>query len=279
MTPKETPLAWCDNRTIDVGKGQHVGALWHCFGVKTEIVDEKTALAMLRASQTTLLPINCHRLNEPRPVYGAGVFGEPLIGHGDITWREFKPLADGMGLIPCLNINLQTSGAAAVELARQAHSTTGIDLLKLEVLSEDHTRSKDWECVEATKVLEAEGFRVMPLISDNVAAARALADTDVPLIRVMGSPIGSGKGIEHPETIRQIIGFGKPIILDGGIGYNSHVLEAMRLGCAGLLVNSMLFQGDDPVGTLRSVRLALRAWTPEFQQAGPFYLPQHPEAA
>lgn len=260
-------MAWCDERTIDVGRGQKVGALWHCFGVKNEIVDEKTALAMLRASQTTLLPINCHKLSEPRPVYGAGTFGEPLIGHGDITWREFKPLADSMGLIPCLNINLQTSRDAAVELARQAHATTGIDLLKLEVLSDDHTLSKDWECVEATKILLAEGFTVMPLISDHLPVARSLADTDVPLIRVMGSPIGSGDGIKYPETIRQIVGLGKPVILDGGIGYNGHVLEAMRLGCAGLLVNSMLFKSDDPVGTLRHVRSVLRDWQPEYAAA------------
>lgn len=259
-------MTWVDERTIDVGRGQKVNALWHCFGVKHEVVDRKTALAMLRASQTALLPINCHRVFEVQPIYGPKLpYGEPLIGHGDIRWGEFQPLAESMGLIPCLNINLQTSASQAVLLARIVHEQTGIDLLKLEVLSEDHSESNDDALLEAAGKLVEDGFRVMPLVSDSVEHARALAEMDVPLLRVMGSPIGSGRGIDHPRRIQEIVALGKPVILDGGIGYIGHALQALRLGCAGLLVNSMLFKGDDPVGTLRHVRSALKQWTPEWE--------------
>jgi hypothetical protein len=257
-------MAWCDQRTIDVGNGETVNSLWHCFGVKHEVVDLNTAVAMLHASHTALLPINCHRIDEAKPVYGAGTYGVPLIGHGDVTWEDFKPFSDSISLVPCLNINLQTSVEDAVKRARRARELTGIDLLKLEVLTDDLTDSDDNACVEATLELATDGFRVMPLISAHYGTAALLAGMDaVPLLRVMGSPIGSSRGIDRPYRLHRICTLPKPVILDGGIGYIGHILEAMRLGCAGVLVNSMLFKGDDPVGQLRHVRSALRGWNPD----------------
>lgn len=255
-------MKWLDKRWLDLGHGEHVNSLWHCFGVKDEIVDHDTAVAMLRASQTALLPINCHRLLEPAPIHAEGrAYGEPLIGHGTITWDTFKPIAQTLNLVPCLNINLQTSSDAAVALAHEGRDRTGIDLLKLEVLTSDLADSDDQALLEATEQLIGDDFRVMPLISADVEIARELVALDVPLLRVMGSPIGSGLGILNPDAIAAIVELLKPVILDGGIGYAGHAHEALRLGCAGLLVNSMLFaNGNDPVSTLRHIRGTLASW-------------------
>jgi hypothetical protein len=255
-------LIWCDERVIPVGHGEHVNAFWHCFGVKDEIVDARTALRMLDASHTALLPINCHRLNEAQPVYASGKkYGEPLIGHGTVTWDEFKHHAVNRDLVPCLNINLQTSMDAAVKLARDGYKRTGINLLKLEVLTDDLLESDDAAVIKATKLLD--DYRVMPLISANVEAAEELVDLGVPLLRVMGSPIGSARGIDNPHAVREIVSLGVPVILDGGIGYVGHALEALRLGCAGLLVNSALFTGGDPASRLAQFRQAIKNWSPE----------------
>jgi thiazole synthase len=150
---------------------------------------------------------------------------------------------------------------AAVKLARDGYKRTGINLLKLEVLTPDHTESNDTDVVNATSILD--DYRVMPLISANVGAAKTLIELGVPVLRVMGSPIGSGRGIDNPHAVREIVSLGVPVILDGGIGYVGHALEALRLGCAGLLVNSALFTGGDPASRLAQFRQAIKNWSPE----------------
>lgn len=238
-----TAVASLLERTIDVGADTRINGLWHCFGVKREIVGYRQACDMLDASQTALLPINTNQ-------------GVPLIGHGNVHWTNFQYEATKRDLVPCLNINLQTSAAKAVAQAEKFRDITGISLLKLEVLdAADDSLSDDAACVTATEMLAADGFVVMPLISDCPAAAAAL---DVPLLRVMGSPIGSGAGILNPDRINMICDDATvPVILDGGIGSVAHAQQALDLGCAGFLVNSTLFQGDlSPVEWLDEYRRA-----------------------
>lgn len=221
------------DRTIDVGAGSNINGLWHCFGVKHEVVSYELACRMLDASQTALLPINTNQFR-------------PLIGHGDIEWRSFQAEAERRRLVPCLNINLQTSAAKAVAQAVNFRKATGISLLKLEVLdADDDSLSNDEAVVDATNVLAADGFTVMPLVSSDPSAAAMVVVDGVPLIRVMGSPIGSGAGILEPDNVALICeDAGVPVILDGGIGSADDARQALQLGCAGFLVNSALFTGD-----------------------------------
>ena len=219
--------------------------LWHCFGSSDDhVIDKDTALAMLEASGTGLVPINTHR----RPY---------RLGHGDVLWDDVRDEEALAGLTPCLNINLRTSAATAVDTACEAREHTGIDLLKLEVLRPGHVTSDDKQVCHATRVLTDYGFRVMPLIGADMVTAVAVAGMGVPVIRVMGSPIGSGFGITWPGMIREIIGLGVPVVLDGGLGTVDDCREALELGCKGFLVNSMLFTDGDPVGALRELRAAL----------------------
>lgn len=219
-------------RTIDTGHGL-INSIWHCFGVRDEIVSHDLACRMLDASGTALLPINTNQ-------YRA------LIGHGDVTWQSFQAEAEKRDLVPCLNINLQTTAADAVAQAVNFRKATGISLLKLEVLdADDDTRSNDAACVAATEMLVDAGFTVMPLVSDAPYAAEACFIVGVPLVRVMGSPIGSGAGIVNAGRVAQICESAPvPVILDGGIGSVDDARQALELGCAGFLVNSALFKGD-----------------------------------
>jgi thiazole synthase len=234
---------------IDLGNNQFVNSFWHCFGVKDEIVDETTALEMLAASRTKLIPINCHALDTKGPI----------IGHGSVTYERLKRKPLLHNTVPCLNINLQTTAKDAVDVAEKAREMTGIDLLKLEVLTEDLLRSDDYALIEAADTLLYRGFRVMPLLSDDWIAAKWFADrTESPVLRIMGSPIGSGEGIRNSDRVDQIVALGIPVVLDGGIGTIAQAKQAFDLGCAGVLVNSCLFKHPrGPVEALRDFRQGL----------------------
>jgi len=216
--------------------------LWHCFGVQHEIVDLATVRRMLDASGTRVLPVN----TDKAPRY--------LIGHGDVTWDSFKTESAERGLTACLNINLRTTVTSAVQAAERASDATGLTLLKLEVLHPWLTESDDYGVCVATALLRDRGFTVMPLISASLDAARVLIGLDVPLLRVMGSPIGSGLGILYPAKVLGITRMRTPVILDGGIGTPRHAERALELGCKGFLVNSCLFTGGDPADNLRPYR-------------------------
>jgi thiazole synthase ThiGH ThiG subunit len=254
QTVTKAYTSWLDKRTIHVGGGEFVSPFWHCYGTPdTPPVDERTALEMLQTSRSWLLPLNCHALADKGP----------LIGHGDVAWERFKRFPIAASCVPCLNINLQTSVTAAVDLAIAARADTGIDLVKLEVLTDDLRRSNDNLAYEATLILtegvDVDGgpFRVMPLLSSDPEMAEAFASLNVPVLRVMGSPIGSGSGVLESDDLRQIVDLGVPVILDGGIASPADAKQAMSLGCAGLLVNSCLFRDGDPVRALGEFRREL----------------------
>jgi thiazole synthase len=233
--------------TIDLGGHGAANGLWHCFGHQSPAVDRDTIRAMLDASGTQLLPINTHT-------------GRPIIGHGNVTWTAFQEEADWRGITPCLNINLQTTASGAVAQAVRFADQTGIRLLKLEVLKANLRESNNEACMDATEMLAKDGYTVMPLLDPLPGLVRMLSlEPNVPVVRVMGSPIGSGQGIESPDMVaeccRQSV---KPVILDGGIGTVDHARQALELGCAGFLVNSCLFAptGPGPAAVLAQYREA-----------------------
>jgi thiazole synthase len=76
--------------------------------------------------------------------------------------------------------------------------------------------------------------------------AKELVDAGCPLLRVMGGPIGSGAGIADEAAFAECCNLGVPVVLDGGIGAVEDYLTARRLGAAGCLVNSMLFEQGLP---------------------------------
>lgn len=246
------------DRTLELGDEQRVHGFWNCFGRDAHTrVDEATVLGMVAAADACLLPLNTDR-------------DELVVGHGDVTWQRFRPHAERLGLIPAVNVNLRTTVKEAVAAANLGWHQSGpeggrCDLLKLEVLTDDLARSNDAACVFATEALLERGYRVMPLIScdPDVAIELACMHHDglaVPLLRVIGSPIGSGGGIQDPEALEQITDLGLPVILDGGVGTVRHAQEALRFGCAGFLLNSCLF--THPAGPIRRLREFAVAFNP-----------------
>jgi thiazole synthase ThiGH ThiG subunit len=234
------------NPSVPLGPFE-LSRIWHCFGSPKYPIDLRTALDMLDASETSALPVNTHALGKN------STRSNLIIGFGTVCFDELADLRNLERMTIMLNINHQCTASAAVERTKVAFDLLPETAIKLEVLDENLRVSNDHELVNAVERLRAElpHLRLMPLCSCTVGPAQDLVALGCPLLRVMGSPIGSRSGIVDPAAFEAICNLGPPIILDGGIGSVEHFRQAHSLGAAGCLVNSMLFgRRSDPVKLL-----------------------------
>jgi thiazole synthase len=149
----------------------------------------------------------------------------------------------------------------ALRTARLAREAGLSEWIKLEVIGDEKTLLPDTRgLVEATKILVAEGFKVMPYTNDDVVVARRLEEAGAVAVMPLASPIGSGMGILNPVNIRFIKEAVKlPVIVDAGVGTASDASIAMELGVDGLLMNTGIAGAGDPVAMARAMRLAVEA--------------------
>jgi thiazole synthase len=149
----------------------------------------------------------------------------------------------------------------AVTTAKLAREALGTDWVKLEVIGDDRTLLPDpAELLEAAELLVGDGFTVLPYTSDDPVLARRLEDAGCAAVMPLGSPIGSGMGINNAYNLRLIIEAARvPVILDAGIGTASDAALAMELGCDAVLCASAVSRAEDPIGMARAVRLGVEA--------------------
>jgi len=157
----------------------------------------------------------------------------------------------------------------AVLTARLAREAFGTDWVKLEVIGDDRTLLPDAPALlEAAEELVDDGFVVLPYTNDDPILARRLEDTGCAAVMPLGSPIGSGMGINNPYNLRLIVeGAGVPVILDAGVGTASDAAQALEAGCDGVLLASAISRAADPVAMARAMRKAIEAGY-EARQAG-----------
>jgi thiazole synthase len=144
------------------------------------------------------------------------------------------------------------------QLAREAFDTRWI---KLEVIGDERTLLPDApELLEAAEILVDEGFIVLPYTTDDPILARRLEDVGCAAVMPLGSPIGSGMGINNPYNlaiIRERTDL--PVILDAGVGTASDAALAMELGCDAVLCASAISRAHDPSAMARAIRAAVEA--------------------
>jgi len=147
---------------------------------------------------------------------------------------------------------------ATARLAREAFET---DWVKLEVIGDERTLLPDpTELLEAAETLVADGFVVLPYTNDDPILARRLEDAGCAAVMPLGSPIGSGMGIQNPYNLRLIVDRARvPVILDAGIGTASDAAVAMEIGCQAVLLASAVSRAADPAAMARAMRLAVEA--------------------
>jgi thiazole synthase len=149
----------------------------------------------------------------------------------------------------------------AVVTARLAREALETDWVKLEVIGDDRTLLPEpAELLEAAETLVADGFTVLPYTNDDPILARRLEDLGCAAVMPLGSPIGSGMGINNLYNVRLIVERARvPVILDAGIGTASDAAIAMELGCDGVLLASSISRAEDPSAMARAMRLAVEA--------------------
>src|SRR5262245_36339267 len=149
----------------------------------------------------------------------------------------------------------------AVTTARLGRELLGHGLVKLEVIGDERTLFPDVPAtLEATKVLLADGFTVLPYVSDDPVACQRLAALGCPAVMPLAAPIGSGLGIRNPANLRIILETVEvPVIVDAGVGTASDAAVAMELGATAVLMNTAIAGAKDPVRMARAMKLGVEA--------------------
>jgi thiazole synthase len=149
----------------------------------------------------------------------------------------------------------------AIRYARLARAAGFNEWVKLEVIGDQQTLLPDAAAtVEATRVLAADGFKVMAYTNDDLISALRLEDAGAVCVMPLASPIGSGLGLLNPFAIRTIKHrLAVPIIVDAGVGTASDAAVTMEQGVDGILMNTGIAAAADPVRMAAAMRLAVDA--------------------
>ena len=149
----------------------------------------------------------------------------------------------------------------AIRYARLGRAAGFNEWVKLEVIGDTQTLLPDGAgLIEATRVLAAEGFKVMAYTNDDLITALRLEDAGAVAVMPLASPIGSGLGLLNPFAIRTIKSrLSVPVIVDAGVGTASDACITMEQGVDGILMNTALAAARDPIAMATAMRLAVEA--------------------
>jgi thiazole synthase len=189
---------------------------------------------------------------------------------------DYNEVSNRSNLITSLNWNKvwllpNTAGAKTAEeairlacLGRELTKRIGQEennFVKLEVISDPKYLLPDpIGTVKAAGFLVKKGFSVLPYISPDPMLAKHLEDIGCATVMPLGSPIGSGQGIQNISNIQIIIENSKiPVVIDAGIGSASEAALAMELGADAVLVNTAIAQSQQPQQMAKAMRLGVEA--------------------
>jgi thiazole synthase len=169
-----------------------------------------------------------------------------------IDWKRYRVLPNTAGC---------RTADEAIRIARLARSMGLSDWVKLEVIPDPRYLFPDpEETLKAARVLVGEGFKVLPYINADPVLAKKLEELGTVTVMPLGSPIGSGQGLQTLEQIRIIIEEAHiPVVVDAGIGTPSDAALAMELGADAVLVNSAVALAKDPVLMAEAIRGGVEA--------------------
>ena len=155
-----------------------------------------------------------------------------------IDWNRYRILPNTAGC---------RTADEAIRIARLARSMGLSDWVKLEVIPDPRYLFPDpEETLKAARVLVDEGFKVLPYINADPVLAKKLEAIGTVTVMPLGSPIGSGQGLQTLQQIRIIIEEARvPVVVDAGIGAPSDAALSMELGADAVLVNTAVALAKD----------------------------------
>ena len=133
--------------------------------------------------------------------------------------------------------------------------------VKLEVISDPKYLLPDpIGTLKAADFLIKKGFTVLPYINADPMLALHLEDLGCATVMPLGSPIGSGQGLNNLDNLKIIIENSNiPVIIDAGIGKPSDASLALELGADGVLINSAIAQSQDPEKMALAMKLGVQS--------------------
>lgn len=169
-----------------------------------------------------------------------------------IDWKRYRILPNTAGC---------ATAEEAIRIARLARSMGLSDWIKLEVIPDPRYLLPDpEETLKAARVLVKENFAVLPYINADPILARKLEEIGTVTVMPLGSPIGSGQGLQTLSQIRLIIENAHiPVVVDAGIGVPSDAALALELGADAVLVNTAVAASRDPALMAEALRLGVEA--------------------
>lgn len=146
------------------------------------------------------------------------------------------------------------------ELACQLGQETNF-FVKLEVISDPKYLLPDpVGTLKAAKYLVKKGFTVLPYINADPMLALHLEDVGCATVMPLGSPIGSGQGLNNIANIQIIVeNASVPVIVDAGIGTPSEATKALEIGADGILLNTAVAQAQNSSQMAQAMRLGAQA--------------------
>jgi thiazole synthase len=146
------------------------------------------------------------------------------------------------------------------ELACQMGQTDNF-FVKLEVISDPKYLLPDpLGTLKAAEFLVKKGFTVLPYINADPMLALHMEDIGCATVMPLGSPIGSGQGIDNLTNIKIIIENSNiPVIIDAGIGTPSEAAMAMEIGADGILLNTAVAQSEHPGQMASAMNLGIQS--------------------
>ena len=150
----------------------------------------------------------------------------------------------------------------AVATAQMARELFGTEWIKLEVIANHDTLLPElFGLVEATALLAADGFKVLPYTTEDLSAAEKLAAAGCNVLMPWASPIGSARGLVNRDALKTLRAYfpETTLIVDAGIGAPSHAAETMELGYDAVLLNTAVAKAGDPVNMAKAFARAVEA--------------------
>src|SRR5258706_6270022 len=206
--------------------------------------DNESMVTALEASKCELVTVALRRLDldDPKKKTILDV----------IDWKRYRILPNTAGC---------RTADEAIRIARLARSMGLSDWVKLEVIPDPRYLFPDpEETLVAARILVKEGFKVLPYINADPVLAKKLEELGTVTVMPLGSPIGSGQGLQTLEQIRIIVEEASiPVVVDAAIGAPSDAALAMELRADAVLVNSAIALAGDPVMMAEAIRDGVQA--------------------
>ena len=160
-----------------------------------------------------------------------------------------------------------TNAEDAIRIARLGRELnkkigqTDNNFIKLEVIPDAKYLLPDpIGTLKAAEYLVKKHFNVLAYTNADPILAKQLEEIGCAAVMPLGSPIGSGQGLQNPFNLSIIIENSNiPIIIDAGIGTASEASQAMELGADGVLINTAIAQAFSPQMMAEAMKLAVKS--------------------